>query len=727
MICPECGEEIADGMKFCGMCGTPVSLTKKRISCGTEMPARMKFCPECGVPQTLKPETKTEQEEPVAEETASEESPSEDDELLTVEKIEFEKIREQFYDCSCDNKTLLSQIEKIYEAHRTNKKVLDIYLPLLAETKDGAERALNIAESFNKDILSVYLMAVDIGIEQDNLSVAEGFLNKAKKLSKNDPLVMCRECCLMLAMYKQYKTQSFLNNALELSKTISEIKTEDIIVKSWQLRIMSLIMKQNGEKTPCFDPDFCKENNLIYRIVAWMDAIRTTEELKTAYVNALPNETLLLKPGTYQIDFSFNKAVTIKGYGETIFSLTSSKLRITSDLKLFGIKLVGMDASYVIDIDNSAKTDFENCIFDKCGVYTSSETEVSLLSCEICNVDTGLSAGGTVIFRNGNIHDITNTGIEIYNKSEIEDVKISNCGQNGIKVESDDAEISNCEISYVKDSGICVYEGSAKIKNCKVHDIESRTIEPFLGYVRGGFEVNGSDSILSNCEAYRCKISPESKQYYDEALDNYIEAIKEACMQYEAGDLPVIYDGSVNIKAGYGRNDIFVSPAPKEPVLAGFAINGENIRIENCKAYDNEDYGFILNNPQNITLNNCEAFNNYAGFSIFLSMSFKRNTQQDKTEDITFEKCKSYDNAVGFYILGEKHLKNIFTVLYRECESYRNWRGFSKGYYKTVIKSLVRSGTLIWDETSLGRNCCIEFENCKSDDINDKHKGVEIT
>ena len=51
MKCTNCGEEIEDGMKFCGSCGTPVPQNKKCPSCGAEIPLKMKFCPECGTPQ----------------------------------------------------------------------------------------------------------------------------------------------------------------------------------------------------------------------------------------------------------------------------------------------------------------------------------------------------------------------------------------------------------------------------------------------------------------------------------------------------------------------------------------------------------------------------------------------------------------------------------------------------------------------------------------------------
>lgn len=46
--CPKCGTENAQGMKFCGECGSPLPQTKKCPQCGMEWSANAKFCGECG-------------------------------------------------------------------------------------------------------------------------------------------------------------------------------------------------------------------------------------------------------------------------------------------------------------------------------------------------------------------------------------------------------------------------------------------------------------------------------------------------------------------------------------------------------------------------------------------------------------------------------------------------------------------------------------------------------
>lgn len=46
--CPNCGAEVAQGLKFCGECGTKIAVKNNCPNCGAENPPGMKFCGECG-------------------------------------------------------------------------------------------------------------------------------------------------------------------------------------------------------------------------------------------------------------------------------------------------------------------------------------------------------------------------------------------------------------------------------------------------------------------------------------------------------------------------------------------------------------------------------------------------------------------------------------------------------------------------------------------------------
>ncbi|MBI3045714.1 MAG: AAA family ATPase [Betaproteobacteria bacterium] len=53
MLCPSCGFDNPEGMKFCGECGAP--LKNRCPNCGFENPPRFKFCGECAAPLTGRP------------------------------------------------------------------------------------------------------------------------------------------------------------------------------------------------------------------------------------------------------------------------------------------------------------------------------------------------------------------------------------------------------------------------------------------------------------------------------------------------------------------------------------------------------------------------------------------------------------------------------------------------------------------------------------------------
>ena len=46
--CPNCGAEVALGLKFCGECGSSMEKSGKCPSCGFENDPGMKFCGNCG-------------------------------------------------------------------------------------------------------------------------------------------------------------------------------------------------------------------------------------------------------------------------------------------------------------------------------------------------------------------------------------------------------------------------------------------------------------------------------------------------------------------------------------------------------------------------------------------------------------------------------------------------------------------------------------------------------
>ena len=48
MLCPSCGYENPEGVKFCGECGTVLRVDATCPRCGFTNPPGVKFCHECG-------------------------------------------------------------------------------------------------------------------------------------------------------------------------------------------------------------------------------------------------------------------------------------------------------------------------------------------------------------------------------------------------------------------------------------------------------------------------------------------------------------------------------------------------------------------------------------------------------------------------------------------------------------------------------------------------------
>ena len=48
MLCPRCGFDSPEGMRFCGACTAP--LQQRCVQCGCENPPHFKFCGACATP-----------------------------------------------------------------------------------------------------------------------------------------------------------------------------------------------------------------------------------------------------------------------------------------------------------------------------------------------------------------------------------------------------------------------------------------------------------------------------------------------------------------------------------------------------------------------------------------------------------------------------------------------------------------------------------------------------
>ena len=189
-----------------------------------------------------------------------------DEEIFTTaEKLELDKAREAFYACDENLSDILKTSEGIWRTHPTNEQALSLYLPALASS-GKTDEALKIISELGADILSVYITAIDIMLTLDDMTEAEKWLKKAAMVFAESNVLKCYHVYYYLKMYKKYNDFSFLEKATNANASLKNVNGP--LELSHQLRVMSLLQIESGEEPPAYDKDFCKENNLYFRVVS---------------------------------------------------------------------------------------------------------------------------------------------------------------------------------------------------------------------------------------------------------------------------------------------------------------------------------------------------------------------------------------------------------------------------------------------------------------------------
>lgn len=185
--------------------------------------------------------------------------------FTTAENLELDKAREAFYACDGNLSDILKTSEGIWRTHPTNEQALSLYLPALAAS-GKTDEALKIISELGADILSVYITAVDIMLTLDDMTEAEKWLKKAAMVFAESNVLKCYQVYYYLKMYKKYNDFSFLEKATNANASLKNVNGP--LELSHQLRVMSLLQIESGEEPPAYDKDFCKENNLFFRVVS---------------------------------------------------------------------------------------------------------------------------------------------------------------------------------------------------------------------------------------------------------------------------------------------------------------------------------------------------------------------------------------------------------------------------------------------------------------------------
>lgn len=182
--------------------------------------------------------------------------------LTTTEKLSIEQATKLYYTEEKYTEAF-NLIKPIFENHQTREEILNLYLPLLAET--DSEQALSFINSMQVDILMAYITATDIALKNDDLDEAERKYKQAARIWPENALVKCYQVLLNYALYKKFKKQDFLNKAKEIVEDLGEAQNE--LELSMQVRVQMFMQEAAGEIVPEITKQFCKDNQLYYGIM----------------------------------------------------------------------------------------------------------------------------------------------------------------------------------------------------------------------------------------------------------------------------------------------------------------------------------------------------------------------------------------------------------------------------------------------------------------------------
>ena len=246
---------------------------------------------------------------------------AEEKSLTIFEERIFNEAKACFYD-KADETKALELLEPVYQNHRHDEKILDLYLPILAEA--DAEKALEITGSLEIDILSAYIAEISIAVKNENFDKAEIKIKQAMRMWPENALVDSWRVAFYYAMYKQFSDKSFLEKAKEIADSLDEAQNE--VELSYAVKMKARLAEEAGEEALGFSREFCRENNLYWQIMQ-------SDLGKIDYIkgNEVADYIASLKPGSYEInvkgeidDDSFEKIKKV---------LQNDKLKIKLKLK----------------------------------------------------------------------------------------------------------------------------------------------------------------------------------------------------------------------------------------------------------------------------------------------------------------------------------------------------------------------------------------------------------
>ncbi len=207
-------------------------------------------------------------------------------EFTTFEKLNYEKAEVLFYEDGNVSEAC-KLLEPIYEAHRNDEKILGLYLSVLAEA--DSDEAKEIIASIKTDEMPAYLTAIRIAIKEKDLATAERKVLEAERIWPESSIVKCHKVLYWLALYREFKSDEWLNKAAELVQNLGEATSR--VELTWQVKVQCMVSEAMGEDTIEFDKEVCKENQLYYGIMQ-SNPLLTSEEIAQLEKERLEKERL---------------------------------------------------------------------------------------------------------------------------------------------------------------------------------------------------------------------------------------------------------------------------------------------------------------------------------------------------------------------------------------------------------------------------------------------------
>lgn len=491
-------------------------------------------------------------------------------EITTFEKVSMDKAQNFFYK-EGNIKEALNLLEPVYKAHKNDEKVLDIYLPVLAES--APLDAIDVINGLQIDILTAFVVSIGIYIKQKNLVEAEKRLNQALRIWHESTLLKCYDVLFNYAMYKQFNDSSFLEKATNLAEQLGEAQTE--LDLSYQVKVQAMLQEESGEPAFDFNKDFCEQNHLYWyvmqgnlisnadksNLIVGKDGNSDFTTIQEALDYADKDAIINIKPGIYQEHLVFKKKIHLIGSKGSIENKSSMDLPIV----VFDPSK-SCEIDLPIEIEGVVFTHEKTLNFNKLKDYINPESDIDDFPDDDDDFKSLFLIRANAYLNNIAVLNTFNNAIDILSgEAVIINSFIFHSNERSLELcNNSKPRILNCEISNSRIFGIAVRDEAApEIENCDIHN----------SYMAGIVLWGQANPTVTKSKIYK----------HDSGVWIRTEA---AGGMYE--------DCSIHDNQDHGL----------------WVVNSASPSVNNCEIYDNFKYGILIEDNAGGTYKNCYIHNN---------------------------------------------------------------------------------------------------------------------